>query len=103
MKEFNDKVGMVDERVFFQSLYTALEKPTDDPVMNYSYRYVKDIAGDNDGIVSVESSSWGNNHRKIEGRISHMDILDVRKKMIHGIDVPSIYIDIIKDLQERGF
>jgi triacylglycerol lipase len=100
MAEFNERTGMVDERVYFQSLYTTMEKPADDLLFGSSFKYIKSVAGANDGVVSEYSACWGNNYKKIEGRISHRQITD--RKKIRGIDILEIYVDIAKDLYERG-
>jgi hypothetical protein len=59
--------------------------------------------GDNDGTVSEYSAKWSNNIIKIEGGISHAEILDYKGKKISGINIPDIYIDIVNKLSEKGF
>ena len=102
MKEFNEKIGM-DHRVFYQSLYTTMSNSLDHLVFFYSYRYLKYISGDNDGLVSERSAQWGNTIKKIKGGISHAEILDYKKHIVSGIDIPGIYVQIVKDLSEKGF
>jgi triacylglycerol lipase len=102
MMEFNEKVGM-DARVYYQSLYTTMRNPFDDLMFFYSNWYIKNITGQNDGLVSEYSARWGNNIRKIEGGISHAEILDIKKRKISGINIPDIYLDIIYELREMGF
>jgi len=102
MKKFNEDVFM-DERVYYQSIYTVMESPYDDLLFFTTYRYIKKVNGDNDGIVSEYSAKWGSNIIKIEGRISHVDILDHRKRRISGINIPDIYIKIVNDLCGMGF
>ena len=103
MDEFNETTGMVDDKVYFQSIYTTMQEPSDDVLLSRSFRYIRNISGDNDGVVSEYSAAWGGNVKKIEGRISHLKIVDNKKRKIHGIDIPNIYIDIVRDLYERGF
>jgi hypothetical protein len=69
----------------------------------YSYRYIKKIRGDNDGIVSEWSATWGDNVIKIEGGISHAEIVDYTMRDISGIHIPAIYIHIVNGLSEMGF
>jgi hypothetical protein len=69
----------------------------------YSHWYLKKAAGANDGIVSEYSASWGNNITKISGGISHAEILDIKGRKISGIYIPDIYLNIVRDLGERGF
>jgi len=102
MKEFNEKVIM-DNDVFCQSLYVTMDNAFDDLMFFYPYLYVKNISGKNDGIVSEWSAKWSNNVHKIEGGISHAEIIDYKKKKISGIDIPYIYINIINKLSESGY
>ena len=97
MEEFNKKIVM-DNRVFFQSLYTTMDNAFDDVMFFYTYLYVKKIGGKNDGIVSESSAKWGNNTVKIAGGISHAEILDVKMKRISGINIPEIYVKIAEGL-----
>jgi triacylglycerol lipase len=102
MKEFNEKVIM-DEKVFYQSLYTTMSKADDDLAFYYPYSYIKKISGDNDGMVSEYSTSWGNNVSKIDGSISHGQILDLRGKNVRGINIPDVYVNIVRKLSVNGF
>jgi triacylglycerol lipase len=102
MKEFNEKIIM-DNKVYCQSLYTTMDNAYHDRIFLYTYQYIKKIMGNNDGIVSESSAQWGDNIAKIEGRISHAEILDIKKRKISGKDIPGIYIGIVKGLSEKGF
>jgi triacylglycerol lipase len=102
MKEFNEKIGM-DDRVYYQSIYTLMKNSFDDLKFFYSYLHIKSINGDNDGMVSEYSARWGDNIIKIEGGISHAEIIDFKRKKISGINIPDIYIKIVNDLSEKGF
>jgi triacylglycerol lipase len=102
MKEFNEKIG-IDPKVYYQSIYTTMKNSFDDLAFFYSYRYIRKIRGDNDGIVSEYSAKWGDNIIKIEGGISHVEIIDYKKKKISGINIPDIYIKIINKLSEKKF
>jgi len=102
MHGFNEKITM-DGGVSYQSLYTTMDNAFDDMVFFYSYLYVKKVRGKNDGIVSEHSAKWGNTITKIEGGISHAEILDFKQKKISGIDIPSIYVEIVAGLSGNGF
>jgi triacylglycerol lipase len=102
MREFNEIVGM-DHRVYYQSIYTLMKNYFDDLMFFYSHWYIKTINGNNDGIVSEYSAKWSNNIIKIEGGISHAEIVDYKMKKISGMDIPDIYIKIVNELSERGF
>jgi len=102
MKEFNEKIT-VDDRVFYQSLYTTMNNAFDDLTFFYTYLYISKSTGKNDGMVSEHSATWGNNVRKIEGGISHAEILDFKQKKISNVDIPDIYARIAIELSEKGF
>jgi triacylglycerol lipase len=80
-----------------------MENSFDDLMFFYSHWYIKKVYGSNDGIVSEYSGKWGNNIIKLEGGISHAEIVDYKMKKISGIDIPSIYIKIVNGLKEKGF
>jgi triacylglycerol lipase len=101
MKEFN-QIIKADDNVYYQSIYTTMKNAFDDLMFFYSYLYLKNISGENDGVVSGLSSQWGKNVSKIEG-ISHAEIVDFKMKKISGIDILDIYINIVKELSEKGF
>jgi len=102
MKEFNEKVTM-DNKVFYQSLYTTMDDALDDKMVSYTYSYINKISGKNDGLVSENSAKWGNNVSKIGDGISHAQILDVKNKKISGINIPDIYVKIVKELNKDNF
>jgi len=102
MMEFNENIG-IDQKVYYQSIYTSMRNSFDDLIFFYSYLYIKSVNGDNDGMVSEYSARWGDNFIKIEGGISHVEIIDFKKKNISGINIPDIYMGIVKKLSEKGF
>ena len=102
MKNFNEKIKM-DEKVYYQSLYTKMRNSFDDLMFFYSYWYLKKVVGENDGVVSVHSAAWGNNVYQIDGGISHAEIVDYKRKKISGINIPDIYLNIIEGLINKGF
>jgi len=102
MKEFNETVVM-DPGVYFQSLYTTIDRKFNDLMAVSGYLYLKSVAGENDGVVSEYSARWGDNPRKIASGISHADIIDYKREKISGIEIPDIYLDIVHELSEKGF
>ena len=102
MKEFNEKVIM-DTRVFYQNFYISMKNAFDDFMFHSTYKYINKISGKNDGLVSEKSADWGVNSFKIEGGISHAEILDYKKKKISGKNIPDIYINMIRELSGKGF
>ena len=125
MKKFNEKVTM-DNKVFYQSLYTTIDDISDIKIFPYTYSYINKISGKNDGLVSEYSAKWGNNITKIEGGISHVGILDCMRRVrstprqipyqnnnrevvdfnnkeIAGIHIPDIYVKIAQGLDAHHF
>jgi triacylglycerol lipase len=102
MNEFNKKITM-DHRVYYQSMYTLMRNSFDDLMFFYSHWYLKRTIGENDGIVSEHSARWSDNIIKIEGGISHAEIVDYKMIKISGINIPDIFIKIVNDLSEKGF
>ena len=101
MKEFNEIV-LMDSNVYCQSIYTTMRNRFDDMMFFYSFGYIKFVGGANDGVVSEASAQWSDNIKKIEG-ISHAEIVDYKLRKISGMYIPDIYVDIVRDLGERGF
>jgi triacylglycerol lipase len=97
MKEFNDNVP-INNKVYYQSLYTSMRNSFDDLMFFYSHLFLKIKVGENDGFVCEYSSKWGENIKKIEGGISHAEILGYKNRKISGINIPDIYINIINDV-----
>ncbi len=105
MKEFNERVRE-DPRVHYQAFYTTLDGALDDPAFFFTHWYLKRTSGESDGIVSEKSAKWGTNCRKIEGRdggISHSEIVDIKKREISGIDIPGVYRNILRELEDKGY
>jgi triacylglycerol esterase/lipase EstA (alpha/beta hydrolase family) len=102
MEEFNKTVAM-DSRVYYQSLYTTMDSAFDDLLFFYTYLYIKNVSGANDGVVSEYSARWGDNISKIKGGISHSEILDHKKKKISGVHIPGVYLDLAVELGKKGF
>ena len=101
MKHFNNEV-INNDNVYYQSFYTTIKNAFNDSFFFRSYNYLKKTCGENDGLVSAYSAQW-HNTTKIEGNISHREILDIKGNKISGVDIPDIYISIVKDLSNREF
>lgn len=74
--------------------------------LNMSYPMVKHFDGANDGLVSVDSMKWGSNFTCLtvpSGRgISHGDMIDLNRENITGFDVREFYVNLVRQLKERG-
>jgi len=102
MKEFNRTVTM-DDKVYYQSIYSIMNNAMDDLLFAASYNYIKKEIGENDGLVSEYSARWGNNITKVAGGISHGQIVDVMLKDPFDMKIPNIYLRIVNDLKHKGF
>ena len=102
MKKFNRDI-VLDKKVYHQSFYTTMKNAFDDVMFFYSYLYLKKTAGKNDGVVSARSAEWGDNIVHLANGVSHGEILDLKMKTVSGIHIPGLYLDIIKNLEKKGF
>jgi triacylglycerol lipase len=93
--------------VYYQSYATKLRYFFGDPSYFFTWFLVKIYDGDNDGLCPVESAKWGNYRGLITTRgffgISHGGILDLYRIPYKGVDIPELYINIVRDLAGRGF
>jgi len=101
LKEFNEIVTM-DERVYYQSIYSSMKNPFDDIFFFYTFLYIKRLGGANDGLVSETSARWSPNYLKLYN-ISHTEITDLKMRKISGVNIPDVFLSLIKDLGEKGF
>ena len=74
--------------------------------MNFSYHFVKEHDGENDGLVSVDSFSFGESCTILEPKgkrgISHGDMIDLNRESIEGFDVREFYVQLVSFLREKG-
>ena len=94
--------------VFYQSVGSKMKGWRSAPFpLNLAYILVRFFEKENDGLVSVESMKWGSRfimaftpgHRGI----SHGDMIDLNRQNIRGFDVREFYVDIVRELKEKGF
>lgn len=98
-----DKAG-----VFYQSIGSRSVKASAGRFpLNLSYLLVDHFDGPNDGLVSVDSMVWGESFReyKPEGSrgISHGDMIDLNRENIDGFDVREAYVELVRELADRGY
>lgn len=102
-----DKEMAVPEGIFCQSVGSVMRKANGGKFpLNYSYHLVAYFDGENDGLVSEKAFSWGEKYTclrtdSIQG-ISHADMIDLSRENIYGFDVREFYVNLVKDLKERG-
>lgn len=74
--------------------------------LNLSHILIKGFDGENDGLVSVESASRGENSVLIvpphARGISHADLIDLNRENIDGFDVRELYVALVSDLRAMG-
>ncbi len=102
-----DKAWQMPDGIFCQSIGSVLEHPHGGQFpLNVCNAMVKHIDGDNDGLVAEDSFRFGERYLLIrpQGRrgISHADIIDLGRRDIPEFDVREFYVDLVRDLKERG-
>ena len=96
------------EGVYCQSIGSRLNRAQSGRFpLNVSYRLVKYYDGPNDGLVAEDSFPFGEKYTLlcVKGRrgISHSDIVDMGKENLPEFDVREFYVQLVRDLKERGF
>ena len=109
MEVFNDFVKDRPD-VYYQSYAFDMKGRYADPAMAMFYNRIKNIEGDNDGLVSVESAKWGNFRGVYSGPegkgISHPEACDGREKLSdkRGLgNISGFYCKLVSELREMGF
>ena len=96
------------EGIFCQSVGSILAKARSGKFpLNFSYHLVNHFSGENDGLVSEDSFAWGEKYTLLRSTgdrgISHGDMIDLNRENIPGFDVREFYVELVKDLKDRGF
>lgn len=96
------------EGIYCQSIGSVLTRSSYGTFpLNFSYHLVKHFSGENDGLVSEDSFSWGHRYtllRPTDNRgISHGDMIDLNRENIPGFDVREFYVQLVHDLKKKGF
>lgn len=91
-------------KVYCQSYSSTLKSGKDCFIMALPMRIYKHFSGkENDGMVSVESSKFGEYKGDCLGEsISHLQIIDILAKPKSRKAIYDFYISICKDLETRG-
>jgi triacylglycerol lipase len=75
--------------------------------LNIGYLLNKPYGEGNDGLVTVESGLRGESIQMIEHKgkrgISHGDMIDLFRENIKGFDVREFYVELVKNLKDKGF
>lgn len=96
------------ESVYYQSVGSVLKGASSGQFpLNMTYYLVKYFDGPNDGLVRVDSFRWGENFVLLQPKgkrgISHGDMIDLNRENIEDFDVREFYVDLVKDLKEKGY
>ena len=98
--------------VFYQSCACVMGSPLADLNLSTANFVVNRLEGPNDGLVTAESASWGENRRVLRSNgfrgVSHLDAIDLgrgplsRRKGEGVSDICDVYVEIVEDLKRRG-
>jgi len=112
MEQFNRENPDVPG-ICYQSYACVMSHPLSDINLSTANYVLNRIEGPNDGLVSVESAVWGERVHILRSTafrgISHLDAVDFRRlpfsrKAGDGVsDICDVYLELVKDLKERGF
>ncbi len=107
MDGFNQEVPDA-HGVYYQSYGAIMKDATDDPVFALTRSILLEYEGESDGMVSTASCPWGNFRGFITGQdgergVSHGDMVDYRRDLQAGVDIPGVYVGVVEDLKRQGF
>jgi len=105
-KEFNQKYPDADG-VYYQSYMSLMKHCFSSRILCIPYLVLRALDGPNDGLVTAESARWENFHEILRNRrrrgISHADMIDLSRDDYQGFDVLEFYVNVAKELAEKGF
>lgn len=111
-EEFNRNNPDMPE-VYYQSYAFVMKHVWSDMLMLVPGTVVKILEGPNDGLLAPRAVEWTNFRGVITGNsnrgISHCDEVDLRRRKLTGrqgegiSDITEFYVNIVKDLYEKGF
>lgn len=98
--------------VYYQSYAFVMKNMFSDVLLWLPHTLVKWVEGDNDGLLTPDSVKW-TNFRGVysaSGRrgVSHLDEIDIRRTPVcvktndSSLDIIDFYINIAKELEDRG-
>lgn len=102
-----DRKMVLPEGIYGQSVGSVVRRARGGKFpMNFSYHLVRWFDGPNDGLVSERAFRWGEAYTLLEPvgsrGISHGDMIDMNRENIPGFDVREFYVNLVRDLKERG-
>ncbi|MGN0346168.1 MAG: esterase/lipase family protein [Lachnospiraceae bacterium] len=93
--------------VYYQSVGSRMKRVTSGKFpLTMTTTLVKHFDGPNDGLVGKDSFPWGEKFTYLQNRgnqgITHADMVDLNRKNIRGFDVREFYVQLVRELAERG-
>jgi triacylglycerol lipase len=103
-----NKVMKNSTKVYYQAYGSVLKHATSGRFpLNLTNNFVHKFDGKNDGLVGIESFPIDKDFTLIENKyrrgISHGDVIDLNRENIKGYDVREFYVQLVKDLKEKGY
>lgn len=96
------------KKVYYQAFGSVLNRPTGATLpLNLTGAFVRHFDGKNDGLVGIDSFPLDDNFTLIETKnprgLSHGDVIDLNRENIKGFDVREFYVQLVKDLKDKGY
>lgn len=101
-EQFNPAITDVDDIPYY-SYTSAVGKGTQEPIRviaRYQNKHIYENEGPNDGMVSVESATWGE-HIKTS-KLSHLEQMNMRIKDDRKPLFQEFWLDLVKMLEAKG-
>ncbi|MBW1990131.1 MAG: alpha/beta fold hydrolase [Deltaproteobacteria bacterium] len=94
--------------VYYQSWCAAARYSCPSVVLEPTWIVLLAMEGTNDGMVSVPSAKWGTYRGTQQGAwyspgVDHCNIVGHLFGITPGFDAPDFYVDVVKDLKNRGY
>lgn len=103
-----NKIMPCSDKVYYQAYGSVIKNATGGGFpLNLISTYVKQYDGKNDGLVGIESFPIDKDFTLIETPyrrgISHGDVIDLNRENIKGFDVREFYVQLVKNLKDKGY
>ena len=107
VEELNKKM-VSNKDVYYRAYGSILKKATGGRFpLNLTNNFVGLFDGKNDGLVGIESFPLDDKVTIIDAPykrgISHGDVIDLNRENIKGYDVREFYVNLVKDLKDKGY
>lgn len=93
--------------VYYQSYASLMKHGASSKLLCVPYWILKHIDAPNDGLVTVASAQWANFRGVVTNRylrgISHGDMIDLTREDYREFNVLEFYVQLVKDLADKGF